>query len=460
MATLSEKILKQVEFYFGDANLPRDAFLQAEIERNPSGWVPIDTLLRFNRLKQLTTDATVIAEAIKGSSFLEVHDAAAAQPAGEAAPVDALPLSIRRTTPVASRAARPANHVIHVSGFPTEIESPIDAFQETFAPFGAVVLVRPFRDRQAKAFTGQGFVDMASEDAVNAILAAAATEEGVVYNGTKLTIVSRADFHAAQRAAREGSDDAKLPAAKRDGAAADGAAPATKAFAFEKSEGALLRVDGLPATVSHAAIKAYLNEAQDNDNTVRWVEMIAEPSATEPEAATAAAAEPETEGAAAAVAATDANAAVPETEAKETTPETEAKETTPETEAKETTPETEAKDEATKTTAAYVLMQQPESAAGLIEALAAKEGNSVAEGVVTVAAGPDGAACTMCVCPAAEAAGFWERYEAVVISIQAKKHAARHSNRNGGGRGKFQGGKRKQYGGRDGGRDKKVRVEE
>ncbi|GJQ80877.1 La [Trypoxylus dichotomus] len=63
---LENKIIKQIEYYFGDINLPRDKFLQEKIKED-EGWVPLDVLLTFKRLASLTTDQDVIAKAIEKS---------------------------------------------------------------------------------------------------------------------------------------------------------------------------------------------------------------------------------------------------------------------------------------------------------------------------------------------------------------------------------------------------------
>ncbi|CAH1961607.1 unnamed protein product [Acanthoscelides obtectus] len=63
---LEQKIIQQLEFYFGDINLPRDKFLQEKIKED-EGWVTIETLLTFKRLAGLSTDAEVIANAAEKS---------------------------------------------------------------------------------------------------------------------------------------------------------------------------------------------------------------------------------------------------------------------------------------------------------------------------------------------------------------------------------------------------------
>ena len=48
--SLTEKIIKQIEYYFSDVNMINDKFMQKKIQRD-SGWVSLDVLTKFNRLK-------------------------------------------------------------------------------------------------------------------------------------------------------------------------------------------------------------------------------------------------------------------------------------------------------------------------------------------------------------------------------------------------------------------------
>jgi len=61
-----KKIIRQVEYYFGDFNLPRDKFLNEEI-KNDDGWVSMDVMLKFKRLAELSQDKAEIVEALKKS---------------------------------------------------------------------------------------------------------------------------------------------------------------------------------------------------------------------------------------------------------------------------------------------------------------------------------------------------------------------------------------------------------
>ena len=44
-------LIRQIQFYFSDANLRKDKYVREKIEASPEGWVPIDVLLPFKRLK-------------------------------------------------------------------------------------------------------------------------------------------------------------------------------------------------------------------------------------------------------------------------------------------------------------------------------------------------------------------------------------------------------------------------
>lgn len=63
---LEQKIIRQIEYYFGDINLPRDKFMQQKLQED-DGWITMEVLLSFKRLANLSTDAAVITDAVKKS---------------------------------------------------------------------------------------------------------------------------------------------------------------------------------------------------------------------------------------------------------------------------------------------------------------------------------------------------------------------------------------------------------
>ncbi|CAH8666135.1 unnamed protein product [Heterobilharzia americana] len=63
---LESKIIKQVEYYFGDVNLSRDKFMREAIKQN-DGWISMETMMKFNRLKSLSEDAEFIKKSLSKS---------------------------------------------------------------------------------------------------------------------------------------------------------------------------------------------------------------------------------------------------------------------------------------------------------------------------------------------------------------------------------------------------------
>ncbi|XP_078727071.1 lupus La protein [Lampetra fluviatilis] len=61
---LQKKIYTQIEYYFGNHNLVRDKFMQEQLKLD-DGWIPLETLVKFNRLSALSKDFAVIASAVK-----------------------------------------------------------------------------------------------------------------------------------------------------------------------------------------------------------------------------------------------------------------------------------------------------------------------------------------------------------------------------------------------------------
>mmetsp|Transcript_34547 Transcript_34547/g.75933 ORF Transcript_34547/g.75933 Transcript_34547/m.75933 type:complete len:361 (-) Transcript_34547:85-1167(-) len=65
-----ENVAERLRFFFSDANLRRDKFMRKELEDN-EGKVAIETLLRFNSIKQYTEDAAIVAKAATHESVTD-----------------------------------------------------------------------------------------------------------------------------------------------------------------------------------------------------------------------------------------------------------------------------------------------------------------------------------------------------------------------------------------------------
>lgn len=70
-----EKIVEQVEFYFSNESILKDAFLLKHVRRNKEGLVSLKLVSSFKRVRQLTKDWRVVGYAIKQkSNLIELND--------------------------------------------------------------------------------------------------------------------------------------------------------------------------------------------------------------------------------------------------------------------------------------------------------------------------------------------------------------------------------------------------
>ncbi|KAM1045468.1 hypothetical protein EV1_036068 [Malus domestica] len=69
---LKQKIIKQVEYYFSDENLPADKYMLSMIKKNKEGYVPISVIASFRKMKKLIQNNSSIAAALRESSLLVV----------------------------------------------------------------------------------------------------------------------------------------------------------------------------------------------------------------------------------------------------------------------------------------------------------------------------------------------------------------------------------------------------
>ncbi|XP_008804064.1 la-related protein 1A-like isoform X2 [Phoenix dactylifera] len=69
---LRARIVKQIEYYFSDENLQKDPYLISLLDEQ--GWVSISKIADFNRVKKMTTNISLILDALQSSELIEVQD--------------------------------------------------------------------------------------------------------------------------------------------------------------------------------------------------------------------------------------------------------------------------------------------------------------------------------------------------------------------------------------------------
>ncbi|EGC40246.1 hypothetical protein DICPUDRAFT_52105 [Dictyostelium purpureum] len=147
----SNQILKQVEYYFSDSNLLRDKFLKEELAKNVDGYVSIEIIASFNRMKAISTDLEFITESLKKSTRLQVSE-----DGKMVKRLDPLPESID------------TGKTLYSKGWPSD--TTIEKVQEFFNQFGKTLSVR-LRKKTDKSFKGSLLVDFDTEETVTKIIA-------------------------------------------------------------------------------------------------------------------------------------------------------------------------------------------------------------------------------------------------------------------------------------------------
>lgn len=151
-------IIRQVEYYFSDANLRRDKFLLEQISKDEEGWVPLSVLLTFKRLSSLSTDPNMIVDCLIKSDegLLEISEDKEKLRRHPERPIPEHNEEQRKE--VQSRTA-------YAKGFP--LETTMSELIDFFAPYEKVlhITMRKYLDKPSKTykFKGSVFVTFAKQ---------------------------------------------------------------------------------------------------------------------------------------------------------------------------------------------------------------------------------------------------------------------------------------------------------
>ncbi|CAK1603525.1 unnamed protein product [Parnassius mnemosyne] len=181
---LDSSIIRQVEYYFGDVNLPRDKFLREQVTLD-DGWVPLDILIKFNRLAKLSTDTEVIANALAKSTsgLLEISDDKKKVRRSPELPIPEM--NEERRKELMSR-------TIYAKGFPKD--SSLDDVLKFFKQFEEVenVIMRRYLESQTKKrlFKGSVFATFKTKEQAEKFI----DNKGLKYKDTELIILWQENY--------------------------------------------------------------------------------------------------------------------------------------------------------------------------------------------------------------------------------------------------------------------------
>lgn len=116
-------------------------FLWSTVTSSPEGWVSLDTLLKFNRLRALSPDKSIVAAALRQSKELLEVDAA-----GE---------NVRRIKQLGSRAGA-QYRTVFADGIPVDLNDPLAEIEKLFGEAGKIEFVKLFYEAAAATANGSG----------------------------------------------------------------------------------------------------------------------------------------------------------------------------------------------------------------------------------------------------------------------------------------------------------------
>lgn len=239
------KIVRQIEYYFGDINLPRDKFLQEQIVLD-DGWVPLSVLLTFKRLSALCSDAATIAAVMdkSDSTLIEVSNCKTKLRRNPEQPVPEY--NEERRKELTARTA-------YAKGFALDetLES-VMKFFETYGPYEAVHM-RMYKDKalNKNMFKGSVFVIFKDVETCKKFL----DLEEVKYNDKPLIRKWQADYFEEKKQER---DDKNSRKAKKQQSEEN-----KKAHTFPK--GAILHMTGFKEDTVRETIKKEISEIYGKD---------------------------------------------------------------------------------------------------------------------------------------------------------------------------------------------------
>lgn len=188
--TTEAAIIRQVEYYFGDANLTKDKFLKNQIAKD-DGWVPLDVLLTFKRLKALSEDKKVIVDAISKSDtgLVEVSEDQEKLRRHPERPLPEMNEEVRKEI---------YTRTVYVKGFAPQDGTKMDELVEFFQPYEKVVniVMRRYFDKPSKKFLFKGsvFVTFATVEQCGKFL-----EHKLSYKGKNLICKMQNDYYEAKQ---------------------------------------------------------------------------------------------------------------------------------------------------------------------------------------------------------------------------------------------------------------------
>lgn len=256
MSILESKICQQIEYYFGNHNLPRDKFLKEQIKLD-DGWVPLEVMIKFNRLSRLSKDFGVIVEALRKSKtgLMEINEDKTKIRRSPNKPLPELNDQYK---------AAIKNRSVYVKGFP--LDATLDDIKEWLEDKGPVENIQMRRTLQ-KTFKGSIFAVFDSVESAKKF-----TEiPNQKYKDTELIVLFKEEYCTKKNEERKQNKVEAKARAKQEKEEKQKQAADAEMKSLEEKTGCLLKFSG---DLDDQTCREDLHVVFSDHGEIKWIHFV------------------------------------------------------------------------------------------------------------------------------------------------------------------------------------------
>ncbi|XP_063789576.1 lupus La protein [Pseudophryne corroboree] len=252
---LDTKICQQIEYYFGDHNLPRDKFLKEQITLD-DGWVPLETMIKFNRLNKLTKDFSKILGALKKSKLGLLE-------------IDKEKCKIRRSPnkplPEVTDEYRNAvkHRSVYIKGF--QLDATLDDIKDWLEDLGPVENIQ-MRKTLEKTFKGSIFIVFDAVESAKKFL----ENRNLKFKDHDLMILSKEEYNAKKNEEKKQKHSDSKVKSKQEKADAQKQAEDAEMKSLEEQTGCLLKFSG---DLDDLTSREDIHTLFQNHGEIKWIDF-------------------------------------------------------------------------------------------------------------------------------------------------------------------------------------------